>query len=201
MCIDTAADNIIPFPYAPDWYVDGNVVPKIIRPVSSSMDNPEKDLNVSFSTEELEKIHHEEIILQYRTEIQNVIQNDEFVDGAVSNSERYIQENCNDDSLKYIKSALMNMYLDNLDNEKILTGILLMISCIPYDVARPEGPIMAMGLLQNKNNGVRDRAVQAFERWNSKKGISILKSLYCDRRWLQRYVEKVITYLERDGID
>lgn len=143
----------------------------------------------------------EELIKQFEIEIKNVIHNDEFIDGTITNSEKYMYENYNTNTDNFIKTALMNLYLRNLSNSKVLTGILMMISTISYSQAEPEGPIMAIGLLQNKDNEIRDKAIQAFERWNSKKGISVLKSLKCDKKWLQLYVDKVIAYIERDGVD
>lgn len=76
-----------------------------------------------------------------------------------------------------------------------------MISSLSYEESCPQGPIMAVGLLQNKSNTIRDRAIQAFERWNSKKALTVLESLKCDKKWLQDYVDKVILYIKRDGID
>lgn len=76
-----------------------------------------------------------------------------------------------------------------------------MMGSLSYNDAYPQGQTMALGLLQHECITVRDRAIQVFERWNSKKGINVLKSLHCDRVWLQKYVDKVIQYLERDGED
>ena len=76
-----------------------------------------------------------------------------------------------------------------------------MMGTLNYEKAEPQGQTMALGLLQHEDISVRDRAIQAFERWNSKKGLTVLKSLHCDIKWLERYVNKVISYLERDGKD
>ena len=80
-------------------------------------------------------------------------------------------------------------------------GLLTMFGSLSYESASPQGQTMALGLLQHENFSVRDKAVQTFERWNSKKGINILSHLSCDDIWLQKYVSKVIKYLERDGKD
>lgn len=141
------------------------------------------------------------LITQYKNDIIGVILNDLFEDGTVTKSEEYIKDTLSPENCEYIKTAIMELYLSNLDNSHILTGLLTMISCIPYQDANPQCPIMALGLLQNKDISIRDKAVQVFEKWNSKAGIPILKSLKCDRKWLQRYVDRVILYLERDGLD
>ena len=140
-------------------------------------------------------------IIQYKNDILGTILNDTFEDGTITKSEEYIKESFCPDTSDYIKTAVMELYLSNLDQPHILTGLLTMISCIPYHDAKPQCPIMALGLLQNRDISIRDKAIQVFEKWNSKEGIPILKSLKCDRKWLQRYVDKVILYLERDGVD
>lgn len=53
----------------------------------------------------------------------------------------------------------------------------------------------------NKILSVRDKAIQCFERWNSKKGLAYLRNVSCYPKWLQNYVDKVIMYIERDGME
>ena len=153
-------------------------------------------------TEDQSKIVSKEILIQqYKNDILSVVRNDVFEDAIRTKSEDYIIENFSESTSEYLKQALMQLYLDNVSNAHILTGLLMMIGSISYESIAPEGQIMAMGLLQNKDISIRDRAIQTFERWNSRKGIPVLRSLRCDRKWLQRYVDKVIMYIERDGID
>lgn len=140
-------------------------------------------------------------VSQFKNDILGIILNDTFEDGTITKSEEYIRETFSPDTSEDIKSAIMELYLSNLDRPFVLTGLLTMISSIPYHDAVPQCPIMALGLLQNKDISIRDKAIQVFEKWNSKAGIPILKSLQCDRKWLQKYVDKVILYLERDGLD
>lgn len=134
-------------------------------------------------------------------EVSHIIQNDEFIDGEISQSETFMKNLCAETRLDYVADALMELYSVNLSNPHMLEGILLMVSSVPFELIAPKGQIMAMGLLSNKNLSVRDRAIQCFERWNSKKGLAYLKNLDCHPKWLQKYVEKVIMYIERDGID
>ncbi len=141
------------------------------------------------------------LLLQFKNDILGIIMNDTFEDGTVTKSEEYIRDTFSTETSEQIKAAIMELYLSNLDHPHVLTGLLTMISCIPYRNAVPQCPIMALGLLQNKDISIRDKAIQVFEKWNSKEGIPILRSLQCDRKWLQKYVDKVILYLERDGLD
>lgn len=153
------------------------------------------------STATYEQKLRKAIIVRLVNEISYVIQNDEFVDGEVSSSEAFMQDLYSKNQLDYIADALMELYSKNLSTPHMLEGILLMVSSVPFETIAPKGQIMAMGLLSHKNLSVRDRAIQCFERWNSRKGLDYLKNLDCHPQWLQKYVEKVIMYIERDGID
>lgn len=140
-------------------------------------------------------------IMQFSNEISIIINHDEYVDGEVSQSEIFMKEAYENEQMDYIMEALMQIYMDNLSNVHVLEGILVMISCVPYEVVQPKGQAIAMGLLSNKELLIRDRAIQCFERWNSKKGLDVLKSLDCQPKWLQKYVDKIIKYIERDGVE
>lgn len=139
--------------------------------------------------------------LQLVNEISIIINHDEYLDGELSQAEIFMKEAYTADQMDYVIEALMEIYSNNLQNAHALEGILTMISSVSYEAVDPKGPIMAIGLLSNKELIIRDRAIQCFERWNSKKGLDALKSLDCEPKWLQRYVDKVITYIERDGIE
>lgn len=143
----------------------------------------------------------DKIVSQYANEIRGLIQQDEFFDGEVSQSEHYMIEAYERGQMDYIADALMTIYSSSLGDAHMLEGILTMISCVPYEATAPKGQIMAMGLLTNKTLAVRDKAIQCFERWNSKKGLGYLKNIVCSPNWLQKYVEKVIMYIERDGTE
>jgi hypothetical protein len=141
----------------------------------------------------------EEIIEEYRNSILSVIAHDEFEDGEISDSEKYMQQTMTAENRDFILKALMKIYIERYNDEHTLLGVMEMISCKKYEEVEPDGQVMALGLLQHKNIYLRDRAIQVYEQWNSKKGIDILKELKCDQKWLQDYVDKVIMYLERDG--
>lgn len=143
----------------------------------------------------------EKVVLKYESEIRTLILQDEFIDGEVSRSEHYIINGYERGQIDFIADALMRIYSSNLGNPHILEGILTMIASVPYEAIYPKGQIMAMALLPNKVLSVRDKAIQCFEKWNSKKGLAYLTNISCSPKWLQNYVDKVIMYIERDGIE
>lgn len=163
-----------------------------LRPIAYS--NIENELQI------YEQIRNN-IIRQYEKSIVTIISQDEFLDGEISNAALFIQEACQNGQIEYVRAAIMNIFLSQIRDSHILEGILVMISSIPFDAAQPQGPVIALAMLQHEKLEFRDRAIQCYEKWNSKQGLDALKSLNCHPKWLQRYVEKVIMYIERDGID
>lgn len=161
-------------------------------------------LPISYSNSNIEKA-----VLEFRkmkiekavNEITMMLSRDEFIDGEISVSERYVEDAYESGDLDCIKEALMEVYTKNYSNSHMVVGILMMISRIPYDVVEPKGTLMALGLLSHRDLEVRDRAIQCFERWNSKKGLEILRNVECSPKWLQNYADKVIAYIEEEGIE
>ena len=176
--------------------VDNRVIPKEISVNESLMYQTDYELFLKSK-----RVARKTIVNQYKSDILNVITNDIFEAGIISQSEFYISDTANEDNVEYIREAANELYLEYYNNPHILTGLLIMMGTLNYEKAEPQGQTMALGLLQHEDISVRDRAIQAFERWNSKKGLTVLKSLHCDIKWLERYVNKVISYLERDGKD
>ena len=161
-------------------------------------------VQISYKNEDIEKA-----VLRIRdmkieravTEITNLISKDEYIDGEISSSEKYMEEAYRSDDFDCVKEALMKVYTKYYSDSDTVSGILMMISRVPYDSVDPQGTLMALGLLTHKDLEVRDKAIQCFERWNSKKGLGILKNIECSPKWLQDYAEKVIEYIEEEGID
>lgn len=156
--------------------------------------NNDKELEEEFQEFRRGKIMH------FSNEISAIINHDEYVDGEISQAEIFMHEAYENKQMDYVMEALMQIYMANLSNIHVLEGVLVMISCVPYEAVQPKGQAIAMGLLSNKELLIRDRAIQCFERWNSKKGLDILKSLACQPKWLQKYVDKIIIYIEKNGV-
>lgn len=138
---------------------------------------------------------------EYSEEILSIFMNDEFIDGEISQSEVYMEKHFNENTSIYILGALNDILIKNFDAPHVLEGILTMLSSISYKAASPEGVSMCASLLGHKSLEVKDKAVQTFERWNSKKGIIILENLDCPPMWFQNYINDVISALKEGGND
>ena len=123
---------------------------------------------------------------------------DDFIAGETSASERYIEGIATEYGWPTTMGWLNTVYLDNYSNPEVLTGLMHCISHFDFDNVKPAGPTMALGVLQHEDYFVRDYAVRAFENWNDKEAIPILRALSCDAPWLQDYVNQVIASLETE---
>jgi HEAT repeat protein len=121
---------------------------------------------------------------------------DEFVAGETSESERCIEKTSETYGWPDTMRWLNTVYLDNFSNPAVLIGLMHCLSHFEYDDVKPEGPTMALGVLQHSDIFVRDYAIRAFENWGDKEAIPILKSLSCDAKWLQEYINEVVKELE-----
>ena len=149
---------------------------------------------------EIKKYHDSKIAI-LSNEIRSIINRDEYIDGEVSQSEVFALETCKNGEIDLLLESLMQIYMSSFSNVHQLEGILTMVSSFPYETVYPKGQIIAVGLLLHKDLLIRDRAIQCFERWDSKKGLRVLKSLNFQPEWLQKYADKVVLYIERDGLE
>lgn len=132
-------------------------------------------------------------------EILEIIRSEDYEEGMTSKIEEYMEQDFSKYELEIIRKAAQRISIENLSNTKIINGILRMISSRTYDEMYPEGQYIGLALLQNKNITLREKGIQLFEYWKSKKGVKILESLECDQEWLQNYVNKIIDYLNKYG--
>ncbi len=169
---------------------------------SLSAKDEEEDHNDQTSDVPLSNFQEEREVFVNNCRIQllNSIINDEFIDGEVSRTEKLVKEMFGRNR-EAVMSALMDIYLEYFTEQDthVLKGVLELLSVLPYDEVRPSGQIMALGVMRHKNKYVVKKGIQLYERWNSKEGIKIIKTLHFEETRFQKYAEQVIEYLERDG--
>lgn len=139
--------------------------------------------------------------LKYKNIILQLIQSDYYDDNHISNIEIFMKSDCNEDNISCILDAAEMIIKDNKTDEHIVEGILTLISSKSYDDVNPKGMLICQSLLRVKNYSIQDKAIQTFERWNSKKGIEDLQDLEFVEPWLKKYADDVIFYLRKYGTD
>ena len=143
----------------------------------------------------------EDSIVSLSYEINVLIGNDEYIDGVLSVSELFMRAAYERGQMDSTMDALMLLFRESRNDTHVLEGILVMIAAVPYEAVWPNGQAIAEELVSHPELLVRDRAIQCYERWNSKKGLDVLRRLDCTPEWLQQYVDEIILDIERTGTE
>lgn len=127
----------------------------------------------------------------------NMLRNDIFEAGYSSSSEIFFKSMLEKDSAD-TKKWLNTVYLNNFYDVKVLVGILHIISHLDYETVFPEGQTMAVASLMHQDIEVREYALKAFENWAHPDSLKILESIKCEEKWLQDYLEDIISDLAEE---
>lgn len=136
---------------------------------------------------------------KFEKRILDLIKSEIYESGKVSKIEKYIAEECSENDLFFIKQVSLKILHDNLDNPHIIEGVLRLFSTKSYDEMSPEGPMCCLSLLSNKSLLVRNKAIEIFEKWNSRKCLKQLEVQVCSPVWVQKHLKNVIDYLNKYG--
>lgn len=144
----------------------------------------------------------------YYDTILSIIKNDVFEDGELSKSQLFIESLNSTHEYNKVVSSLLCIYDDAFqmsDADQVFVGLLTMLSSRPFDdlILSNRGSVIHMlsSLFENEDVYLRDKVVQVFEKWNVKRFIPLLSEHNEEVKWLKKYIEEVIKYLEEGGID
>lgn len=116
---------------------------------------------------------------------------DESIEPVWTVCDRIIDET----SLDILGTALQGIYLSHNDCPNILCGICKYLTTYDLDEVTPWGPLILIGLLNHKDETVKEYAVLLLDNWKDKKLIPVLRNLDCQATWLQAYIKDVLLSL------
>lgn len=148
--------------------------------------------------EELIKIEVDKISNQYEKKIYEILCADRFEVGEKSNIDDFLYSLPNE-SLCYIKPALLRILSRNENNNHIIEGILRIFSFFEYKDMKPEGPTACLALFSHKSVLIKNKAIQVFEKWNSRDSLIQLENHVCSPSWIQAHLQNVISYIKEYG--
>jgi hypothetical protein len=99
------------------------------------------------------------------------------------------------------KDCIYDIYVNNINNLEILTGILRIIARFERSEISPIGDTIAMASLNHKNEIVQETAIRAFESWGGKDSIKILENVTVSSKWIKEYLNEVISDLKTEYAD
>ena len=98
-------------------------------------------------------------------------------------------------SLDIIGEVLQKIYLDYNDYPNILCGICRLLADLELDEVSPWGQMILIGLLNHKNETVKEYSVVLLDNWKDIKLAPVLRNLDCRESWLKAYVNEVLLSL------
>ncbi len=99
-------------------------------------------------------------------------------------------------SIEYLGEVLQGIFLSHNDYPNILCGICRLLTSLELDEVYPWGPMILVGLLNHKNETVKEYSVILLDNWKDKSLIPVLRNIDCHSSWLQAYVQDVLLSLE-----
>lgn len=99
-------------------------------------------------------------------------------------------------SLDVLGNALQKIYLSQNDFPNVLCGICKYLTTFDLDEVSPWGPLILIGLLNHKNETVKEYAVMLLDNWKDKSLIPVLRNLDCSAPWLKAYIADVLLSME-----
>lgn len=93
------------------------------------------------------------------------------------------------------KEWISSLFVENINDVRIATGILRTIAHLEYEEIAPQGTTMAYAALSHSSLEVCECGIRAFENWATSESLKALKTVRCQDKWLKKYVRKVISDL------
>lgn len=117
---------------------------------------------------------------------------DESMDPIWAVCDRVLEET----SVEILGEALQHIYLAHNDYPNILCGVCRLLTALDLDEVTPWGPMILIGLLNHKNETVKEYSVILLDNWKDTSLIPVLRNLDCRASWLQAYINEVLLSLE-----
>lgn len=115
----------------------------------------------------------------------------EFVEpGIVSAADQIVSDAIKSNRLAAL-TWLNELFISNISQPDVASGLLLVTGRIPYKNACPNGPTMAVAGLSHSSAEVQEAAVRAFEHWATPDCLKILENIRTPYAWLSQYIEDV----------
>lgn len=134
---------------------------------------------------------------KYTKELLTIILEQDFEYGFDSPADLFIKRLLNQNPT-VTKDWLNSVFIDYFHDTRIIIGLLQIISHIEYFEIYPQGPTMAVAALSHVDSEVRECGIRAFENWGTVESLNVLRNLRCQEKWLQEYVQQVISDLEEE---
>lgn len=124
-----------------------------------------------------------------------LLMNEDIAVGYSSMTERYFNDLSKED-VSFLKDVINLVYKDAFDNVEVLQKFIEVMSNLDYELLYPTNTILAIGVINHIDVGVQEAALAAFEKWDDKGNVNMLKNINYTTGWIGKYAQEIIDYLE-----
>jgi hypothetical protein len=167
-------------------------IPNVLIPQNQKIDTND--------TKTYEQINQEKILFlnaKITPLLISLIKNEDFEFGQNSESIRLVDREIkeNEFATKEWFNCLFNHYFGSDKETNILIGLLHIVEFLSESF-NPNGKTMALAALSHRSNEVKELGVRILESSCTVENLNILKNVQTDIKWLQEYINQVITDFE-----
>jgi len=116
---------------------------------------------------------------------------------AQSKAEEMICGIANEFSMRVLGEVITGVYIKCYHNQKAIAGICYSLERYDSQEVYPWGQSIVLGLVNHKSEIVKERVISLIENWGDISLVLALKNMDISSTWMEKYVNNVITYLER----
>lgn len=113
-----------------------------------------------------------------------------------SSAEKKIIHIANNYSFDILGDVIQSIYITNFNKSNYLCGICRALMRYDLEELNPWGVVIIPGLLNHKDETVKEYAVALIDNWNSTLLLPVLKNLDIKQDWLKDYINTVVERLE-----
>lgn len=131
----------------------------------------------------------------YSTKLINKLQFFAFDEESLEPAYKVCEQIISEMSVEDLGAILQRIYLSCNDNINLLCGLCQYLISFDLNEVMPWGPMILIGLLNHKNETVKEYAVMLLDNWKDKSLIPVLRNTDCKSKWLQEYIKDVLVSL------
>lgn len=153
--------------------------------------NNSDDSNTSIQIDLYKKM----TIAKLKKQVLNLLVNEDVDVGTTSVVELYLEKLLDQDSSQ-VKEILSLISCEVFDKPEILQKLIEVMSNLDYEKLYPTNTIIALNPINHTDIRVQEAAIAAFEKWDDKSNLKLLRNINYTADWIEDYAKRVIEYLE-----
>ena len=119
-----------------------------------------------------------------------------FEPNVLTEAERLVIEISENHGFRILGEAAQIIYITHCNDSDVMVALCRCLERFDVEEVTPWGHTIIAGLLNNKDDSVKEAVVVLIESWVTTSMLPLLRSVEIKEKWLRSYVDSVISFLE-----